>query len=211
MKTNHTPTSRATAALLAGVLATCGASVSAQAIGIDTTQSAGRFEGTTLVIENLHVPGLGTYNARFAWNGQGNFTFSDATPAQTPTSPGGGTTAPAGVVRACTIDVPDVRYEYTVYSEFMTLKITSKSDLYVFPAEVNILQGNNFASMFGQEPNDTYVLANKFKWTNPQSFTSGFIPSGLAMTGTVTWLGAPWFNPAIPFAMSFFRWGTHNC
>lgn len=183
-----------TLALLLGGLS-AGRVHAQSAVPIDTSQSSVSLRGSTVVIQRLAVPGLGTFDAEFAWDGAGNFRLSAAVPS----APAGGGGS-SGALRTCKLDFGLADVEIAVKASVLEVKITSKSNDYYFSAHQYAIQQGTRSSQIDME-STVGVLGYTFVWSGDEGFVLGYIPPGAVQTGRITWTNS-WFTPQTAFRVA---------
>lgn len=188
----------------------CGASavLAQSAVPIDTSQSSVSLRGSTVVIQRLAVPGLGTYDAEFTWDGVGNFRLSAATPSA---ATGGG--ASGGVLRTCRLDFGLADVEIAVKADVLDVTITSKSNEFLFvPTTNTIRQGTNSSEIGYGGVDFAKGRGYRFYWTGQEGFEVGLIPTGAVKRGTISKLdNNTWFNFTAPFVLTPVGGPSLNC
>lgn len=184
---------RAGALLLTGLSGLALASATAQEIPIDTSQATVRLTGDLVRVRRITVPGSGTFDVDFKWDGAGSFRFMVGTPSAE-TGGGGTSPTPGGALRNCTVNTPEATYEFVIYDKRMDLTLTPSGNGFLFPPFGNIVQGGNFGE-FAKGPYESVAFA----WAAPNGFTNGIVPPGIKLQGTLTWVESAWFDPTAPF------------
>ncbi len=167
------------------------------AIDIDLSSSTATVSGQKIMLKQVQVPGLGTYNAEFTWDGAGSFTLSAATPSQPATSTG----------RTCRLTSSGGYIDITVKSQTLDLVVYSSSNTgYFAPQNLSIKQGTNSSQLKSGAAFPGY----SFFWTSPDGFLAGAIPAGTQKVGQVTWTNT-WFQPYESFSVIAFTGESWNC
>lgn len=167
------------------------------AVDIDLSGSTATVGNQKIILKQVVVPGLGTYDAEFTWDGAGSFKLSGATPSQPAPSAG----------RTCRLTSTGGYVDMTVKSNVLELTAYSTSnDSYFFPLAFNIKQGVNSSAISILD----YMQGKTFLWTNADGFVGGQTPAGTQISGSVAWRNT-WFNSSSPFSVIASTGESWNC